>query len=94
MRVEYDFASDSRRGLVEVDALIHHARPDSFEHRKTAVTLIHVEHAGGDGHRAQGAYATHTEQQLLADADAAIAAIQTRGELAIFRRVAVHIRIE
>src|SRR2546428_4202706 len=53
-----------------------------------------MKNARGNAHRSQRAEATDAEQQLLADRDGAVAAIQARGQLAIFRGVSRDTRVE
>ena len=58
------------------------------------MAFVEVENAGGDAHGAQGAEAADAEQQFLADAGAAIAAVEAGGELAVFWGVAGDVGIE
>src|ERR1019366_6862694 len=65
-----------------------------FEDGKAAVPFVQVQDAGGDAHGAERAISANAEQRFLADADAAIAAVQTRSKFAIFLGVAFHVGIE
>src|SRR5437867_2955274 len=53
-----------------------------------------MQDARGNAHRSERAEATDAEQQLLADPDASVAAIQARSQLAIFGGVSRDIRVE
>ena len=67
---------------------------DRFQHGEAAVAFVQMQHAGRDSHRLQSAESADAQQQFLADADAAIAAIEARSEFAIFGSVAFDVRIE
>ena len=56
--------------------------------------FVQVQHARGDAHGPQRAEAADAQQQLLADADAAVAAVEARRQLAVLRRVALDVGIE
>src|ERR1035438_7324831 len=85
---------DAIGGLVKVKSLVLHAIVDRFKQCESAVAFIQVEHTRRDAHGLEGAEASDAQQNLLADARAAVAAIQPRGEQAVFRAVAVHIRVK
>ena len=59
-----------------------------------AVAFVQVDDARRNTHRQQRADAADAEQQLLTDANAIVAAVQARGQLAVFRLVAVDVRVE
>ena len=59
-----------------------------------AVAFVQVSDAGRDAERRERAHAADAEQQLLADADALVAAVEPRGQLAIFGLVAFDVRVE
>ena len=80
--------------LVDVDALGLHAPPDQLEHRERAVPLVQMHDAGRDAQRGERAHAADAEQQFLADADAVVAAVEPRRQLAIFGLIAVDVRVE
>ena len=91
---EYDFAGDTMNGLIKPQAFLLHAISNGFKDRESAVSLVEVKNARGDAHRPQGAEASDTEQQLLADSHARVAAIQTRGELHVLRSVPLDVGIQ
>ena len=71
-----------------------HSHAHQLERRKGAVAFVQVRHARRDAQRFEGPHAADAEQQLLPDAHALVAAVQARGQLAIFRLVALDVRIE
>ena len=71
-----------------------HAIVNRFENDESAVAFVEMQHAGRDAHRFQRAESADAEQQFLADTNPAIAAIQVRRQLAIFRRVGLDVGIE
>ncbi len=75
MRGEDHFAGDARNGLVEIQSFFLHASSNRFEHGKSAVPFVQVQHAGRDAHGFQRAESAHAEQQFLANSNAAIAAV-------------------
>ena len=79
---------------VEVQSFFFHPASDCFEHRKAAVSLIQVQNARRNAHGLQRAKASHAKQQFLANAHAAVPAIQARCQFAILGRVSLHIRIQ
>ena len=91
---EDDFARHARHGLVEAEPFLLHAAANRFEHGESAVPFVQVQHAGRDAHGLQRAEAADAQQQFLADADAPVAAVQTRGQFAVFRSIAFDVRVE
>src|ERR1700722_8714091 len=81
-------------GLLKTEALIFHAVANGFENCERAMSFVQVQNARSDSHRFQGAETPDAKQQLLADADAPVAAIQTRRELPILRSVTLYIRVQ
>ena len=94
VRGEHNFAGDSRNGGVKRDAFILHPHADRFQHGERAVAFVQMKHARRNPQGFQGAQSAHAQQQLLANADAQIAAIQPRGQFAILGSIAFHIGIE
>ena len=71
-----------------------HPPPHQLERGERAVPLVQMHDAGRDAERRERADAADAEQQLLADADALIAAVQPRRQLAVLGAVAVHVGVE
>ena len=94
VRGEGHFARNPGHRLMEVDALFLHAAANGLQHREPAVPFIEVQDARSDPHGFQCAETSHAQQQLLADANPSIAAIEPRRKFAIFRRVSFHVRIQ
>ena len=94
VRREDDFARNLHGGGVEVDAFFLHAGADGLEDCESAVAFVQMQHAGRNAHRLQSAVAADAEQQFLADAGAAVSAIEARGQFAVLGRVAFHVRVE
>src|ERR1700733_3073101 len=94
VRGEYDFARNLARRRHEVHTFFLHTATNGFENGEAAVTLVEVQNAGRDAHGPEGAKSADAEQQFLANARATIAAIEARGELAIFGRVAFDVGVE
>ena len=76
VRGEAHLLRDPVAGFMEVQALVLHAILDCLKQRESAVALVEVQHPRRDAHRLQRAEAADTQQNLLADASAAIAAIE------------------
>ena len=91
---EDHFPGNPRHGLLEADALFFHALANRFQDRKSAVPFVQVKNTRGDAKRFQSAQSTHAQKQFLVHANAAIAAVQTRGHLAVFGGIAFHVRVE
>ena len=62
VRGERHFAGYNGHGLIEADAFVRHACANCFQHRETAVSLIHVIHAGSDATWPEGAHAADSQQ--------------------------------
>ncbi len=56
---------------------------DSFEGHERGVSLVHVADRGRDAHRRQGLHAADAQQDLLADAQLAVAAVEAAGDHAV-----------
>ena len=56
--------------------------------------FVQVQDARRDAQRRERADAADAEQQLLADADALVAAVEPRGQLAVLRLIAFDVRVE
>src|SRR5262249_55589039 len=87
-------ARNAGNSLAEAEGLFLGAATKGFEHGKAAVAFVVVKHSWPEGHGAKGAEASNTQKHLLADTEALIAAVEPRGELAIFGRVLGDIGIE
>ena len=71
-----------------------HAVADGFEDGEAAVAFVEMQDAGGDAHGFQCAESAYAEKQFLANAGAAVAAVEARGELEIFGRIAGDVGVE
>src|SRR5271168_467412 len=91
---EDDLAGDLAGGLVEGEAFFDHAIANGLEDCEAAVAFVEVKDSGGDSHGSESAEAADAEEELLADAGAAVAAIESRGEFEVFGGVAVDVGIE
>ena len=94
VRGEDDLRRHAAHRFVRADALDIHPPPHQLERRKGAVSLVQMHDAGRDVERGQRAHAADAEQQLLADPDALIAAVEPGGQLAVLGAVAVDVRVE
>src|SRR3974390_2238053 len=94
MRCEDDFARHPGNCCLESQTLILHAHANRFEDGKCAVAFVEVKDTGRNSQGFEDAESSDSEQQLLADSNAEIAAIEARGKFAIFRSVALYIGIE
>src|SRR5208282_4984757 len=94
VRGEDDFARNLARGGHKIHALFLHATANRLENCEAAVAFVQMKHSRRDAHGSECTEAAHAQQKFLAYAGAAIAAIEARGEIAIFRRIALHIRIQ
>src|SRR5579864_7992429 len=94
VRGKHYFARNSSHRLVEIQAFFLHATADGLEDGKAAVAFIQVENPRSDAHRLQRTKAADAQQQLLADPDAPVSAVQSGRELPVLWSVAWHIRIE
>ena len=94
MRGEDHLRRHAPERFPRVDALDHHPLADELERGEGAVSFVQVQYAGCDAKRRERADAADAEQQLLADADALVAAVEPRRQLAILGLVAVDVRIE
>ena len=81
-------------GAGEVRPRRFHAQPRVLQRGEGAVPLVQVQAAPVDARGVQRADAAHAQQQLLADADALIAEVQPRRQLAVLVAVPVHVGVE
>ena len=58
------------------------------------MSFVQVKNPGGDAECLQSAQAAHAQKQFLMHANAAVAPVQTRGQLAVFRSISFHIGVE
>ena len=91
---EDDLRRDAADRFGRLDALGLHPLPHQLERRERAVPFVEMHDAGRDAERRERAHAADAEQQFLADAHAAVAAVEARGQLAVLRAVALDVRIE
>ena len=91
---EDHFAGNPRHRLVEADAFLFHPLANRFEDGKSAVPFVEVKNSRRDAERFQSAQAAHAEQQFLMHAHPAVAPIQPRCHLAVFRGIALHVGVE
>src|SRR4051812_16835005 len=80
--------------MIEANAFTLHAISNGFKNCEAAMTFIHVQHAGRGAHGPERAVASDAQQQLLADTDARISTIQTRGEFPVLGMIAFDVGIE
>src|SRR5277367_5503336 len=73
---------------VEAETFFVHAIANRFEHGETTVALVEVKDSGRNAHGSEGAKAAYAEQQFLANAGAAVAAVKARGQVQILGCVA------
>ena len=82
------------QGRIEAHAVVLHPRADGLQRGERAVAFVEMEDARGDSDRPQGPHAAHAGHQLLAHPGAIVAAVEPRGQLAIFRAIAGHVGIQ
>ena len=87
-------ADDAAQRFPGVDAFGGHPLPHQLEAGERAVSFVQVQDARRDAQRRERPHAADAEQQFLADADALVAAVEPRRQLAILRLVAVDVRVE
>src|SRR5664279_4645429 len=90
---ENHFPGHARHRLIEADAFFLHTLPNRFEDGKSAMAFVQVKDTGRDAERFQCAQSTYSQEQFLVYANPAIAAVETRGHLTVFRSVTFHIRV-
>ena len=71
-----------------------HALTHQLERGERTVPFVQMNDAGRDAQRVKGAHAADAEQQLLPDAHAAVAAVESGGELAVFGPIALDVGVE
>ena len=94
VRREHHLRRDSAQRFGGADAFGLHALARQLERGKRAVPFVEVDDAGRDAERRQRLDPADAEQQLLADADAIVAAVEPRRQAAIFGLIAVDVGIE
>ena len=94
VRREDDLRRNSAQRFAGADAFGRHALRRQLERGERAVSFVEMDDAGRDAERRQRLDAADAEQQLLADADAIVAAVQARCQVAVFGLVAVDVGIE
>jgi hypothetical protein len=94
VRGEDGLAGDPLQGLVEGDPLGRHALADDLQPGEGAVALVEVQHPRVDVQGPQRPDAADAQQQLLADPDPAVAAVQVGRQLPILGAVALDVRVE
>ncbi len=77
VRRENNLARNARDGGVKPDAFIFHPHANGFEDGEGAVTFVEVKDARSNSESFQGAQSTHAEEQLLANANAQVASVQS-----------------
>ena len=92
--VKTDFAGNAADGMIEADALALHAVSNRFQNGEAAVPFVQVQNAGCDAHGSEGAEASDAQQQFLADPDARISSIQTRGKFTVLGMIAFDVGVE
>ncbi len=88
VRRKYGLARYEGDGLFKAEAFFGHARANRFENAEGAVAFVQVQYPRRDAHGLQRAIAADAQQQFLADAHPAVTAVKTRGEHAVFGRIA------
>src|SRR5215475_6642958 len=94
MRRENDLARNAAGGFFEIDAFFVHTASNGFENGEGAMPFVQVQYARCNTKRFQGSEPSDTKQQFLPDADAAVAAVEPRHEIAIFGGVPRNIGVE
>ena len=79
---------------LERDALFFHARPDRFQHCKSAVPFVQVKNARRDAHGFEGFETSDAKQHFLPDSSPRVSAIEAGCQLPVVRHIAFYIRIE
>jgi hypothetical protein len=62
MSREDDLPRNTGYRLIEAHTLILHTIPDCLDHRKSAVAFVHMNNAGRNSHRFQGAKTAHAKE--------------------------------
>ena len=91
---EHHFASHAARRRSKLRPSSSMRQRMASSTANAAVAFVHVQHPGGDPHGPQRAIAADAQQQFLPDAHAPVAAVEPRSQLAVLRRVAVHVGVE
>ena len=81
-------------GVVEAEAVVLHQLMNGLERGERAVAFVQVKRARRDAERTQRFHTADAEHQLLTNARAVVAAVQPRGQLAIFRAIAFDVAVE
>src|ERR1035441_2153020 len=91
---ENDLPRNATHGFVEAQPLVLHPVADGFEHYECAMAFIEVKNARRHAHGPEGPKTPNSKNQLLANSNVRVAAVELRGQSAILRRVALHIRVQ
>ena len=91
---KHDLRGNSSQRLGRADPFGLHPLTRQLQRGEGAVSFVEMDDARRDAERLERLDAAHAEQQLLPDADAIVAAVQARGQIAIFGLVALDIGIE
>ena len=94
VRREHDLRGHAARGFVDADAFGLHPAANQLERGKRTVPFVEVNDTRRDAERGQRLDAADAEQQFLPDANAVVAAVEPRRQLAILGAVAVDVRVE
>ena len=86
-------AHDLQR-VLGIAARVLDQAPHALDAEEAGVALVHVEHRGLDAARGERLDAADAEQDLLAQAVLAVAAVEAVGDGALGRRVLGHVRVE
>ncbi len=81
-------------GLPGIQTIGLHAMPGPLENGEGGVAFVEMKHAGSDAQGAQGAGATHAQEQFLLDAHSLVPAVELRGQRLVLLAVRLVLRIE
>src|SRR5262249_34510099 len=91
MSGENNFPRDPSDGFLKTDAFVLHPRANRFQQYKPAVPFVQMENTRSDPHRSEGTEGSNTKQEVLANSNTHIAAVQTRCQVTILRRIACNV---
>ncbi len=94
VRREDDFRRYARHGVVKPDPLFLHPIANRLEDGEGAVSFVQMKNARRDAHCRQRAETADSQQHLLPDAQAGVAAVQARRKLAVLGGIAFDVGIE
>ena len=81
-------------GVFEGKAVICHSFTHDFDRNKTTVSFVQMVDSGIDAKCPQSLDAANTDYQLLSDAGPLVTTIQSTGQFAIFRAIALDIAVQ